>query len=348
MAKKEPVGSTANLPEDTQIAAAEEARETDIESIFGMSDDEEESTEVAASGGEATTSAAAGAAGAETVDGQPPAPALSDTPPVEGTVPDQTAATTDGTSSPPPGQEGAQAPQTPAPGAAPAAAAPVDPRDLKVNSLEAQVQALTQALSEARAGPAPGGQPQAGQGQQPQSSGAQSEELPRYALTLPPQVAAAINSGDEAQTVAGITHMMNSLATIVHHNVRLEMRQNLGQLLQFAQQQEAETAQTAQAAAGRDDYYKAFPSHKDPLILPIIQAESMAMAGEFPGLPWNDNYRNALGQRVEARLAQLRGQANGGTPPPAAPAASLPTGTRNEPPPGSELTGGELIADTFR
>jgi hypothetical protein len=175
--------------------------------------------------------------------------------------------------------------------------------------------------------------------------------MPRYALTLPPQVAAALTSGEDTQVVAGITHMMNSLATIVHHNVRLENRQALGQIMQFAQQHETEQAQATQVSASREDYYKAFPSHKDPLILPIIQAESMAMAGEFPGLPWNDNYRNALGQRVEARLTQLRGgvqqQPNGGTPPPAQPAASLPGGARQEPVPGGELTGGDLIVDTF-
>jgi hypothetical protein len=169
---------------------------------------------------------------------------------------------------------------------------------------------------------------------------------------LPPQVAAALTSGEDDKVVAGITHMMNSLATIVHHNVRLENRQAIEQIMQFAKQQETETVQQQQVAASREDYYKAFPSHKDPLILPIIQAESMAMAGEFPGLPWNDNYRNALGQRVEARLTQLRGgvqqpTANGGTPPPSQPAASLPGGARQDPAPGGELTGGDLIVDTF-
>lgn len=350
MPSKQPVGSTADLPPEEQITAAEEAREADIDALFGMGDDEQ----VAAEGGEATASTNAGAAGATSVDGQPAAPAPTDQPgATPGTPPDGTAAPAptatpaDGTSSAPSGQQAAPAAQTPTPAAAPAVVAPVDENALRVQSLEATVQALQQELANARANPAPG-QPPAGAGASPQTS-EQPDELPRYALTLPQQVAAALTSGDDQQTLAGITHMMNSLATIVHHNVRQEMRAREAALLQAARAHEDQSQEATQIANSREDYYKAFPDHRDPLILPIIQAESVAMAGQFPGLPWNENYRNALGQRVNARLAALRGQAQpapGGAPAPAAPAAMLPSGTRAETP-GSELTGGDLIMDTF-
>ena len=336
-------GSTADLPPEQEIAAAEESREADIDAMFGMNADEE----VAAGEGEATApDAAAGAAGAAPEDGPAPAPALpvpGETPPspsgdVAATPP---AAKPGEVSTPPSGQQPAQTGQPPAPGAPPAPAAPVDPNLLRVNSLEATVAALQAELAASRASPA-----QAGQSPQAQTSG-QQDDLPRYALTLPPQVAAALTSGEDQQTVAGVTHMMNSLATIVHHNVRLEMRQALGQLLQTAQAQQSEQETSKFIQDSRADYYGAFPAHNNPLILPIIQAESVAMSGEFPGLPWNENYRNALGQRVEARLAQLRGQQQPqGQAPPAAPAAMLPVGSRQEVP-GSELTGGDLIADTF-
>lgn len=332
-------GSTADLPPLEEIEAAEESREQDIDAMFGMGSDDE----VAAGEGEATApDAAAGAAGAAPDDGQAAAPALPDTPPSGDVAATPPAAKPGEVSTPPSGQQGAQAPQPPAPGAPPAPAAPVDPNLLRVNSLEATVQALQAELAAARAHPAP----QAGQPQPGQTAG-QQDDLPRYALQLPPQVAAALTSGDDQQTIAGISHMMNSLATIVHHNVRLEMRQALGSLLSTAQSQQAEQETSKFIQDSRADYYGAFPDHNNPLILPIIQAESVAMAGEFPGLPWNENYRNALGQRVEARLAQLRGQQQPqGQQPPAAPAAMLPVGSRQEVP-GAELTGGDLIADTF-
>lgn len=341
-AKRQPEGSTADLPPDEQIAAAEESREQDIDSMFGISGEEEEVA--AGAEGEATTpeGAAAGAAGVTPVDGQVATPALPEgqTPPDGTAVPASTATPGDGTSSAPPGQQPAQAGQTPAPAAATPPVAPVDPNLLRVNSLEATVQALQAELAAARAQPpAPGGA-----GATPQADG--QPELPRYALQLPQAVAAALTSGDDAQTVAGVTHMMNSLASIVHHNVRLEMSARFNQLMTAAREQETAGENQRFIQDSRADYYKAFPTHNDPLILPLIQSESMAMAGEFPGAPWNENYRNALGQRVEARLAQLRGQAGVVTPPPA-PAAMLPVGARPGDAPGGELTGGDLIADTF-
>lgn len=350
MPSSRPAGSTADLPPEEAIAAGEASVSEDIDAMFGMgSNDDDDQSGVAAGAGDATSpDAAAGAAGAGTVDGQPPAPAIpsegaASTPPSPSgdAVPPQPATSGDGVSTPPPGQQPAQAGQPPAPGAATPPVAPVDENALRVQSLEATVLALQQELSNARAQPAGPGQPAAGQ---PQPG--QQDDLPRYALQLPPAVAAAINSGDDQQTLAGITHMMNSLATIIHHNVRQEYRQALGQLVQTARQQEEEGSNQQFIAESRNDYYKAFPDHNNPLILPIIQAESVAMAGQFPGLPWNENYRNALGQRVNARLAELRGQQQPSNVPPA-PAAMLPAGSRPADSGVAELTGGDLIADTF-
>lgn len=337
---KTPVGSTADLPPEDAIAAGEESVQQDIDEMFGMGSDDE----VAAGEGEATApDAAAGAAGAAPEDGPAAAPALPDTPPSGDVAATPPATPTGGTPTAPPAQQPPQSGQPPAPAATPPGIAPADAERLRMASLEATVAALQAELANARANPPQGGAPQA----QPQP-GQQPDDLPRYALTLPQQVAAALTSGDDQQTVAGITHMMNSLATIVHHNVRLEMRQQFGQLLSTARQQEAEASDAKFIQDSRADYYKAFPDHNSPLILPLIQAESVAMAGEFPGVPWNDDYRNALGQRVNARLAQLRGAAAPqGQQPPAAPAAMLPAGSRPADQSGGELTGGELIADTF-
>lgn len=339
---KEPVGSTNNLPPEDQIEAAEATREADIDSMFGMSDEEDNNGSPPADGGASPTAADAGA-GAGVDQGSSPAP-VTDTPPAEGAAPGQPAEPGDGTSSAPPAQPGAT--PTPAPAAATPAPAPVSAEALRIQSLEAQLEGLQAALQQARANPpAAGAQPPSGPG----GGSGPADDLPRYNLNLPQPVAAAIMSDDESQAIAGITHMMNSLATIVHHNVRLEMSQRFGQLFQAARDQDSQSQTATAIEQAREDYYKAFPAHKDPLILPLIQSETMQMAAEFPGLGWNEQYRNALGTRVEARLNQLRGGpagSNGGTPPPAQPAASLPSGPRSESQAG-ELTGSDLIMDTF-
>lgn len=233
-----------------------------------------------------------------------------------------------------------------APAAAPAQPTPEQEQALRVQSLEAQVQALSGALEQARAQPA-AGQPGAGteSGEQPQI------ELPQYRLTLPQQVAAAITSGEDEQVVAGVTHMMNSLATIVHHNLRTEMRGAFSQLIHSAQQQDESAGREQAIAAGQQQYYQAFPAHKDALIEPIIRAVNSEMSVQFPGLPWGPDYINALGARVNARLAALRGQGQPaaqptGEPLPSAPAASIPAGARTTVP-GSSPEGADLIEDTF-
>jgi len=338
MPGKEPVGSTANLPDMADIEAAEAATPADIDEMFGMASDDE--TQTPPDGG-AGQSAPGEGAGAGVDEGSSPAPVTP--PPSDGAAATPPATQPDG-STPPSGQQPAQAAPSPTPGTPPAPVAPVDAEALLRQSLEAQVQGLQAEVQRLRASP-----PAAPTQQPPGGGSAGADDLPRYQLNLPPQVAAALTSGDDQQTVAGITHMMNSLATIVHHNVRLEMSQRFGQLINAAREQDSQASTSTAINEAREDYYKAFPGHKDPLILPLIQAETMQMATEFPGLAWSDNYRNALGQRVEGRLAQLRGGAqgsNGGTPP-ALPATSLPSGGPRTETQGGELTGGDLIMDTF-
>lgn len=344
---KEPEGSTANLPPMQEIEQAEENIGVDIDAVFGMGDDDDDNGSPPEGAGASPSPADAGA-GAGGDEGSPSAPV---TPPPSGNAdPAQTATSGDGQPSAPPAQQPAEAGQPPAPAAVPPQVAPVDAAALRLQSLEAQVQGLQAELARARANPPATGEQQPGREGAGGGSG-QADDLPRYNLNLPQQVAAALTSGDDQQTLAGITHMMNSLATIVHHNVRLEMRSVIGSLMQSAREQDTQTQTASAMEQAREDYYKAFPQHKDPALLPIIQSEVTAMAAEFPGLGWSDQYRNALGARVEARLAVFRGQAlvtNGGGQPPAAPAASIPGGARPNAAPGSgELEGSDLIVDTF-
>lgn len=344
---KQPEGSTADLPSNVEIEVAEITRPDDIDAMFGIEDEPDGSQP--SPGGETNPAPAGvdGAAGAGGGEGSSSAPVS--TSPGEGAAPAQTATQGEGTSSPPSAQ-----PSTPAPGAPQPAVAPgaVDENALKLQSLETTVAALQAELARARAQPPQQGAPQQSAQPAPGGQGAeQAADLPRYALHLPQPVAEAIFGEDTTpeRQMAGITHMMNSLATIVHHNVRQEMRQSFGALFGAARQQEYETAQASAMTTARQDYFQAFPQHNDARILPIIQAEAAGLTAQFPGVGWNDQMRNALGARVEAALAQLRGgvqpQANGGSPP-AAPATMIPAGPRAVPE-GSELAGGDLIFDTF-
>jgi len=350
MPPQEPEGSVSNLPGIADIEAAEASVETDIEAMFGM-DDADDS--LPSPGGETNPApgadGAAGAGGGEGSSSAPVSAGEAGQSPDGSAAPVQTATQGEGTSPPPSAQQPAQAGQPTPGGPQPSAAqGAIDENALRVQSLEATVQALQAELARSRAIPPQAQAPQQpGQTQQGGGPGP-ADDLPRYALSLPQQVAAALVSGDDQQTLAGITNMMNSLATIVHHNVRQEMRQNFAALVGAARQQEYETTQSNVIALAREDYFSAFPDHRSPLVMPLVQAEAVAMTAEYPGLGWNEQYRNALGQRVNARLEQLRqtGAANGGTPPPQQPAAMIPTGPRPAPT-GSELTGGDLIMDTF-
>lgn len=336
---KEPEGSTANLPPMEDIVAAEESRAEDIDALYGITDDGTQGE-----GGDPLTSPASGAGGDE---GSSPAPVNSQAGPEpaaspgEGAAPAQTATEGKGTSSAPQAQ-----PSQPDPAAQQPTAAPSE-EALRLASLEASNQALIAEIARLRANPPqPAPAPQQ-QGQPQGGSSAEQIDLPKYALQLPQPVAEAI-FGEETtpeRQMAGITHMMNSLATIVHARMRQEVKESFAALLGTARHVEQEGRMVSTMESMRQDYFANFPTHRDPLVLPLVQAEAAAMTTAFPGVSWNEQMRNALGQRVEARLAALRG--GGGQQPPAQPATMIPNGPREGVAPGTELAGGELIMDTF-
>lgn len=243
--------------------------------------------------------------------------------------------------------------ETPAPGTPPAAPAaepapsaaptpPVGEEALKLQSLEATVEALQATIDGLRANPAPAA-PAA-----PAGESGTTEELPAYSLTLPKPVADAILGEDPQQAAAGIAHMMNSLATIIHANIRKELGVREAALVGRLQQSASTVDEAEVRQKGQEEYYGAFPTHKNDNILPLVQAEARKMAAEFPNLKWGADYINALGTRVNNRIAALVSPAPAPeiVPVPPAPAPSLPSGTRGETP-GSNLEGADLIEDTF-
>ena len=229
------------------------------------------------------------------------------------------------------------APAAPAPSEPQPAAPNADPEaGLREASLAAQVDALQREIANLRASPQPSGE------QPPAPAAPGSGETPAekpfvYNLSIPEPTQKALLSDDPAQNIAAIQAISNTLGTIVHnnviHQVRAEVRGMLASLQQLASQGEAATTEEQAREQAKDAYYKAFPTHKNDLIEPIIRQQAVALSAEHPGLPFNDQYINALGARVNAALEKLGAKPQEPAPNPAPtptprPAAHLPSGPR--------------------
>jgi hypothetical protein len=216
-------------------------------------------------------------------------------------------------------------PQTPLPGLelpaaplAPVAGAPDEMR-LLVSSLQAQLAALQQQ------------QQQAVQQQvvAPVAGGGSPDDDIQYALGIPQDLAAAIFSDDPATNMAGMTHLVNSLATTIHKRLRTEFTERMDTRFNALTEREQQSTVEQQRAAAKADYFAAFPSHSSPVLEPIVWDQAAKLAAEMPHVPWNADFMHALGARVNNLLASLQ-PASGAAAPLAAPAA-LATQAPNKP-----------------
>lgn len=287
---------------------------SEIMDTLGLSDTSGAAAAIAAkaadSSGDATPPTPAG-------DSSPALVPAGDTPPPEAPpAPSQPAAPEPAPASAP---GATPPPASPAPVTPPAAPTPpvaVDEAVLREASLKAQVDALSRTVEQLRANPqgTPSGTPP------PAESGTTGEQPVRYNLTLPQQVQADLMSEDPAKNMAAISAIVNDLGTIVHNAVRAELRKEI-QVAVSSISSSGEQGEREQATAkARDAYYAAFPTHNSPLALPIVQAEAQKLSAEFPGLPWDANYINALGARVNKAIADVAAATGGVVPPPAPPA----------------------------
>jgi hypothetical protein len=152
----------------------------------------------------------------------------------------------------------------------------------------------------------------------------------------------------------GLTHLVNSLAQMIHTRVRADYRGEMDQRFQQRDQVQGQAQEREQIAAMQRDYYGAFPTHNNPAIKQIVALEAGNMATQYPNLPWGPDYIAALGARVGAQLAALGAPAapQPATPTPAAPvpaarpAAFAPTAPRSAIP-NFEQGQADTIADTF-
>lgn len=342
----------AGSPPTADAAPAAPVIEQDIADVLGLEGDTSSVADAIAggtppppneppAGAASTPSSEAGAA----VVPAPAAPVTEQTP--AGEAPPAPAAATPTDGKPP-------APAAPAPSEPPPAATqpPVDEAALKTASLEATVSALQAEVERLRANPQ-GGQPQAGQPSAPSTEQPAGEQPFRYALTLPEKVQQALLSDDPQQNVSAINTIVNDLGTIVHNTVlaqvRGEMRGMIQNLASMASEADSGQARSQAKEQAKEQYYGAFPAHKNALIEPIIVAENAKLAAAYPNSPWDQNWINALGARVNGVLEQLGAKpveqpaVPAPNPPPSRPAAMLPAGNRGAAPTGDVSLSDEVM-----
>jgi hypothetical protein len=329
------MGETSPFPSDSGLPDHSD----DIASIFGLGEEAGPVPNSPESGSDGGASPAASTPAAEGGGEQVPSPTTPPTPP-----------------SAQPGQQGepSQAPapaQTP-PAAPPAAPEPTQPQTPATSTaaLEAQVQALiaqnAQLLAQMQSqGAAP--QPQTG------PNGQQGADDPDpnmdYRFAIPDDVASAIFNEDANIARNGMAHLINSMGRVIHERVLKSVQERVlpRELSNFQQQSQL----TSQQESMRQDYFKAYPQHNDPGIRLIVAQEAQTMWTLNPTQEWNEDARNALGARVNARLGAAPLQQQQGGLPSVAQAQPIPQpapmlGSSNRPP-VPEGTGGDFISEVL-
>lgn len=286
-----------------------------------------------------------GAAGASAPSPSPsPTPAPSDPQPTPTATPAPTQA---------PQPDGQPAP-TPAPAAQPSPTGADE-----VATLKAQVAALTQMLQQQQTQtpqqptPTPTPAPAAGQSGTTGTDQPTEDDLATYQLGLPPDVAQAIFGDDPERAQQAMVFTINALARTIHTRIREDIEKRyiprvldqVGGTLQQREQQQQVQERAAQ-------YFAAFPAHNTPAIHALINEENAALVAQTPQAAWDQNFINALGQRVQARLQALAGVQVAQVPAPAptptpAPAPARPApflpGQRSSAPAPGGSTGDEVV-----
>lgn len=218
--------------------------------------------------------------------------------------------------------------------------APLSPeaQAVELASLRARLAAAETEVQQMRLGVAPPAAP-TGQPEQPGPVGPGGLQVEPIPVQLPPEIVGAILGEDQNAAVAALNHTVSLIATGLNHRFRVGLeglRNEVAAHLGERMVEEDNQRLSEQAAAHRADYFSAFPSHNKPIFQSIIAQEASLLAAQHPGVPWDINFRNALGQRVNAVLAEngwtgLNGGApNGGGPALGDPQPLVATESRRE------------------
>jgi len=166
----------------------------------------------------------------------------------------------------------------------------------------------------------------------------------------------AIMGEDPQEATRAINGLVSTIATGLNYRFEARLAQVIAAIeprLGYIEQAPQEQAAAEEAQRLRDDYFAVFPAHNKPIFQSLLASEAAQLQAEVPGVGWDENFRNALGARMTAKLTEagfnlgLAPPATNGSgraaPAPAAPAAFLPTGAR----PAPTLEDADIISDTF-
>lgn len=233
----------------------------------------------------------------------------------------------------PAGGEGSATPEPQQPAVPPVQTPPQqqtsDPRDLQIASLTAQLQAL-KATVEASAPAGAAGQP----GAEPAKPAA-PEIIP---VQLPKQLVETIFGEDFDQAHNGLNVLISTVASGLQARFQQQLaaaKTEMQDQIKSLRQADTQVDEQKNAETQRQEYFTRFPDHNKPILQPLLGQALSELVAEFPGVPWNDQFMNALGARVNAKL-QESGVSFGTQPAPvvaapAKPAAMLPQGSRPAP-----------------
>jgi len=179
----------------------------------------------------------------------------------------------------------------------------------------AQLQGVVQALqggmvgqqgqqAQGQPGQAPGGQGPGGQGQQQQSQVRGSAEqsavkAPSYRYQIPEQTLAALRSDNDGEFGRAVETMFNIVAENVHSNLIQHVSDYVGSTVPDMIQK-SQSAQGQQTQV-RSDFYGAFPELNRPDVQPLVISAAQQLANEGY-TRWDQNFVQALGQRVHGTL----------------------------------------------
>lgn len=219
---------------------------------------------------------------------------------------------------------------------------------LRIASMEAELARLRAAQVKPQT-PAEGGTP-------PAEEQGKGDEVPAYNLQLPSNILEAVDSDDPQQRGAALNAIVNGVLATAHRIFNQQYAAREERLMAKLEAREASRSAESEAATAaasmKEQYFTAFPTHKSPLLEPIIATINAQMATEMPGAAWNEDWMNALGARVNKHLEELGVRpetpaAPAATTPTPKPAAFMPSGPRSTSTPGSEPTFAEEVETVF-
>lgn len=224
---------------------------------------------------------------------------------------------------------------------------------LEKQSLKAQLAAMQAKLDEM----SKSSEPTKGDDTGKPDEGSDKKELPSIKVQLPEQVKSALFGEDPEQASQALDSVLSSLATGLTRGFEAKLDALRAEMQTAKTEPKAKKTSEAtpdddaiaQAQTQREDYFKSFPDHNKPVLLPIIQQESMQLAAEHPGVPWSNEFRDALGARVNKALEDAGFVSSPtGNPVPKKPAAMLPKGTSGEQRErGGQMSQEQMAAEVF-